>query len=501
MVGVLMHTKHLVLRHSFSGSKAATTVYGLIAGLLAAGATIWFVVRAGAGAGDLLALTLASWVVGWVLAPMMGSGDPGIRKEHLDRLPITHRRKAVALFAAALVGVGPTVMLVAAASLLVYAARLGAGAAAVAVPAVLLLVLLVVAVSNVVVVGIGSLMNTRRAAALMAVPWGVLICLTAQGWTLIAAFGGNAGGPLPAGFAHGLRVAPSGWPVAAVEAAGRGQWGAALAALAGMAAIVAMAVLVWARLLRRPQPAPVITPGTTQAWAPPTTVRAVMGKELRTWSRDLVRIHFLTFALVYAVTYALLPLAIGSTDYLPMTGVFGLALAAGCSAHLYSSDGTALWHTLLAPGNERADVRGRQLAWLVLVGPPAVVLTALGAVAHGEMTMVHWAAALLPVTLGAGVGLMLLISVYVPIRMTDPHRRGSNPGHDGGSLAGLVWLVLPVLAVAAAPAIVLVAVGPPWVGVAAGFAIGGLLAWGLGRLAYRRLGTHGPELLAKVGKA
>ncbi|WP_262287062.1 hypothetical protein [Micromonospora sp. MA102] len=89
--------------------------------------------------------------------------------------------------------------------------------------------------------------------------------------------------------------------------------------------------------------------------------------------------------------------------------------------YLYSSDGTALWQTLLAPGNERADVRGRQLAWMLVVGPPAVVLTALGAIAHGELTMVQWAAA--------------------------------------------------------------------------------LFAWGLGRLAYRRLGTHGPELLAKVGKA
>lgn len=501
MVGVLMHTKYLVLRHSFTGSKAGMAISGLAAGLFTASATMWYVLRAGAEAGDLLALALASWVVGWVLAPMMGSGDPGIRTEHLDRLPISHRRKAVALFAAALVGVGPAVMLVAAVSLVGYAARFGAGAAAVAVPAVLLLVLLVVALSNVAVVGIGSLTNTRRAAALMAVPWGVLICLTAQGWVLIAAFGGDAGGPLPAGFAHGLRVAPSGWPVAAVEAAGRGQWGVALATLAGLAAIVALAVLGWGHLLRRPQPTPVITSGTTREWAPATTVAAVMGKELRTWSRDLVRIHFLTFALVYAVTYTLLPLAIGSTDYLPMTGVFGLALAAGCSAHLYSSDGTALWQTLLAPGNERADVRGRQLAWLVLVGPPAVVLTAIGAIAHGGLTMVHWAMALLPVMLGAGVGLMLLISVYVPIRMTDPHQRGSNPGRDGGSLAGLVWLVLPVLAVAAAPVIALVAVGLPWVGVAAGFVIGALLAWGLGRLAYRRLGTHGPELLAKVGGA
>jgi ABC-2 type transport system permease protein len=197
---------------------------------------------------------------------------------------------------------------------------------------------------------------------------------------------------------------------------------------------------------------------------------------------------------------------IGSTDYLPMTGVFGLVLAAGCSAHLHSSDGTALWQTLMTPGIERADVRGRQLAWLLFVGPPAVALTVLGAIAHGEVLMVQWAAGLLPLTLGAGMGLMLLVSVYVPIRITDPHRRGSNPGQDGGAFAGLVWLVLPVIALAAAPVITLLAVGTAnddpllqWGGTPAGIAIGALLAWGLGRLAYRRLAAKGPELLTKVG--
>jgi ABC-2 type transport system permease protein len=506
MAGVLMRTKYLVLRHSFTGTKRAMMVSGLTAGLAAAGFTIWLVAGRGAAGGDLLALAFASWVLGWVLAPMMGGGDPGIRTEHLDHLPITHRRKAVALFGAALVGIGPAVMLVAAGALVAYAVSLGVAATIVAVLAVPLLVLMVVALSNVVVAGIGSLLNTRRSAALTAVPWGVLICLTAQGWTVIAAFGGDAGSVLPPGWAHGLRIAPSGWPVAAVEAAGRGQWGVALAALAGLAAVVALAVLAWGRLLRRPKAAPVITPGTSRAWAPETVVAAVVGKELRTWGRDLVRIHFLSFALVYALTYTILPIVIGSTDYLPMTGVFAVVLAAGCSAHLHSSDGTALWQTLLAPGVERADVRGRQLAWLLVVGPAAVLLTVLGAVAHGEMNMVRWAAALLPVTLGAGAGLMLFVSVYVPIRMTDPHRRGSNPGQDGGSLAALVWLVLPVVAVASAPVITLLVIGQAkndpllqWAGTPAGIAIGALLAWILGRMAYRRLAARGPELLAKVG--
>ena len=191
-----------------------------------------------------------------------------------------------------------------------------------------------------------------------------------------------------------------------------------------------------------------------------------------------------------------------------MTGVFAVVLAAGCSAHLHSSDGTALWQTLLAPGVERADVRGRQLAWLLVVGPPAVAADRARrdlptvTIEHGALG----GGAAAGRRSARGAGLMLFVSVYVPIRMTDPHRRGSNPGQDGGSLAGLVWLVLPVVAVASAPVITLLAIGQAendpllqWAGTPAGIAIGALLAWVLGRMAYRRLAARGPELLAKVG--
>ena len=65
----------------------------------------------------------------------------------------------------------------------------------------------------------------------------------------------------------------------------------------------------------------------------------------------------------------LLPLLIDVTDYLPMTGVFWCVLAVGCSAHLHSSDGTGAVADAALPGVERADIRGRQLAWLLVVGP------------------------------------------------------------------------------------------------------------------------------------
>lgn len=324
----------------------------------------------------------------------------------------------------------------------------------------------------------------------------------------MAAVAGGPGAALPAPVAAVLRAAPSGWPVVAVEAADRGDWGLVAATVAGLAAVAAAALTLWAVLLRRPVARAVVRGRRDGSWRPATALGAVVGKEVRTWSRDLVRIHFLAFCLVYAVTYALLPLLIDVTDYLPLTGVFAVALAVGSSAHLHSSDGTALWQTLMLPGSVRADIRGRQLAWLLVVTPPAVLLTVAGVAWHGEARLAAWATGLLPVVLGAGAGLLVLMSVRMPIRMADPHRRGSNPGSDGGGISGLVWLALLGLVVLTSPVLTLLVLGTVrdsapllWLATPAGAVLGGLLAWGLGRLAAGHLSRRGPELLAKLGTA
>ena len=155
---------------------------------------------------------------------------------------------------------------------------------------------------------------------------------------------------------------------------------------------------------------------------------------------------------------------------------------------------------------ERADVRGRQLVWLLSVAPLTVLLTAVGVAVNGRADIASWATGLLPVVLGAGAGLVVLVSTYVPIRITDPHRRGSNPGQDGGAIAGLVWLGIGSLVVLSAPVLVLLGLGQArhdqalmWTATPAGIALGVAVAWGFGRLAGRRLTRKGPELLAKIG--
>lgn len=509
MVGVLMATKYRILRNSFSGTAAATTTSGLVAGLTAAGVGIWLTVAAGDRAGQAVLLTFASWLVGWIVAPMMGGTDAGVRPEHLHHVPLRHRDRVAGLFGASLVGVGPLVSLVAGGALVGYALRHGAAAVVVSLVVVALFVMLLVAVSNVVVAAVGKVLDSRLSAALMAVPWGVLVCLSAQSWVVIAAIAGGTDVALPPSVSDTLRLAPSGWPVVAVEAAGRGDWLPVLGAVSGLAAVVAAALTVWSLLLRRPTtPAVVSGPRRVSVWRPASRLAAIVGKERRTWGRDVLRIHFLVFALAYALTYTLLPLLISVTSFLPMTGVFLVVLAVGCSAHLHSSDGTGLWQTLMAPDAARVDIRGRQLAWVLLVGPIATVLTAAGALWHGKADLLPWAAALLLFTLGAGAGLFILISVFMPMRMADPHLRGDNPGRDGGGIAGVIWVALLALAVLSAPVMTLLIAGTVrddgtlrWLAVPVGAGLGALIAWGFGRIAHRRLAGRGPELLAKLGAA
>ncbi|HEX5542585.1 MAG TPA: hypothetical protein VFX60_13675 [Micromonospora sp.] len=512
MAGVLIRMKLILLVRSFTGTKAATVGTGALLGLAGALGLLWLVSRDGVAAGDVLALGLTSWALGWLGGPLAGGGDAAIRREHFALLPIPTRRLVVGLLGAALVGVGPAVTLVAFAALVWYAAGLGPAAALVAVPAVLLLLILLAAVTNMLIGLLGAVVNSRLGAVLSALPWAALIGFSSQGWAL---FGVRVdrrllAEGLPDGVATTLRALPPGWPLAAVEAADRGDWPVVAVALAGLAVLAATALAAWAWLLDRPATSPVIRlrlrrPGG-HGVAATGAIAAVVGKELRTWSRDLVRLHYLAFAVVYGLVFVLLPLASGLAHFLPLGGVIIAVMIAACSAHLHSSDGTALWLTLMLPGSERADVRGRQVAWLLTVAPVAVLLTVVGVLVTGHGWAWPWTTALLPAVLGGGAGLIVLVSVYAPIRMPDPHRRGSNPGEDGGALSGLIWLMLGLMALAAAPALAVTvmgaragSVGLLWAGTPVGLATGALLFWGLGHLAHRRLAGRGPELLQQIG--
>ncbi|MFI7054841.1 hypothetical protein ACWDOR_27800 [Streptosporangium canum] len=503
MVVLLIKMKLAVLRHSMTGRRAGQMLTGALAGLaLAAG----LIMLAGGDHPvaslpfDLLGAGFALWTAGWLLGPaLFGGGDETLRPEHFSLLSFTPRRLAAGLAGAAFVGVAPAVTLVAFAALVVATVKAGLGAAAttVGVLAVPLQLVVCVLASRLVTAALGQVMRSKAGAALAALVSAAVLAALHSLWVLSPLVQAALRTGFPSSFTAWVQVLPSGWGLVAVRAAGQGRWLTAAAALAGLAVLSLACLYGWAALLkrrlttRRPSGRP--ARATSSGWATgPMT--AVAARELRTWSRDLLRFHYLCFALCYALVFCLLPLAIGAPVFLPWTGLVFTLWTAAISANLYGEDGTELWGKMMIPGAARHDIRGRQLAWLLITAPPTIALTLTMLALTGQYDLWPWLAALVPALLGGGAGVTVLVSVLRPVPMTDPHRRGGNLLENGTDFAQ-VLLVLVLTAATAAPAYFAVRLAPAWAGPAVGLISGAVFVWLLGRLAAARLESSAPELL------
>ncbi|WP_051864532.1 hypothetical protein [Streptosporangium roseum] len=503
MVVLLIKMKLAVLRHSMTGQRAGQMLTGALAGLaLAAG----LIMLAGGDHPvaslpfDLLGAGFALWTAGWLLGPaLFGGGDETLRPEHFSLLSFTPRRLAAGLAGAAFVGVAPAVTLVAFAALVVVTVKAGLGTAATAVGVLAVPLQLVVCVlaSRLVTAALGQVMRSKAGAALAALISAAILAALHSLWVLSPLVQAALRTGFPSSFTAWVQVLPSGWGLVAVRAAGQGRWLTTAAALAGLAVLSLACLYGWAVLLkrrlttRRPSGRPARVTSSGWATGPMTAVAA---RELRTWSRDLLRFHYLCFALCYALVFCLLPLAIGAAVFLPWTGLVFALWTAAISANLYGEDGTELWGKMMIPGAARHDIRGRQLAWLLITAPPTIALTLTMLALTGQYDLWPWLAALVPALLGGGAGVTVLVSVLRPVPMTDPHRRGGNLLENGTDFTQ-VLLVLVLTAATAAPAYFAVRLAPAWAGPAVGLISGAVSVWLLGHLAAARLESSAPELL------
>ncbi|MFB4266968.1 hypothetical protein [Nonomuraea sp. GTA35] len=473
-----------ILRHSAKGQQGGMMASAGSLGVLLAGGTI---VLAFLG-GDWLAAAYSVWMLGWIIGPVFsGGGDETLRPEFFSLLGLRPQRMAAGLLVAAFVGVAPAVSLLALAGLVAAGVREGVAGALVAVPAMVLQLAVFVLLSKVSVALMGLALGSRIGAIGAGVVNGVILAFLGQIWVFMAAFG--QGGQIP----EVVRYLPSGWGLLAVQ----GEY----LALAAMAVLVVLLLVAWAGLLtRRAGRSRPSTRGRRPMRAG-TPHGAVVAKELRSWTRDLVRNHQLAFAFTYGVAFAAVPLMLGIEEMLPLAGPLFIMMAAAMTANVYGTDGTAHWLTLMTPG--ASDVRGRQLAWLAAVGPVGLALAVIcTAVVDGPWPPVMAATFAL---LGGAAGLVPLVSVAGLIPGIDPKNRGGNPlrtSEDDGSATGMAYLMLFLVALAAAPAVAL-AVFFGWWGVPAGLLSGALCWWGFGLLAERRLTARGPELLhlMRTGRA
>ncbi|MFE3500893.1 hypothetical protein [Kitasatospora sp. NPDC059160] len=519
-VVVLTGMKLAVLRRSMSGPRAASLIAGgVCGGLVAVGTALLGLVdfpapEAGVGT---IALVLLVWTVGWAVGPTLTGGDPTLRLSYFALVPQPPRRLALGLLAASFVGVTPAVALVAFAVLVVFGAGLGPLPALVAVPAMLLQLLFVVVLAKLGVQGLGRVARSRLGWELSALLVGLVCGFLNTGWFGIAFFFKLLGGHWAPTIGTVVRVLPSGWSVVAVDAARRSDWVLVGACLGGLLALCGLLFAAWTALLARQ-----LVRGTAGGGRPAgrrrgrprllpdTPGAAVLGKELRLWARDPRRARFLRIALWTGLFTGLLPVLGGFPTVLPWTGVVTALYAGALGSSLYGLDAGALWLTLVAPGAERIDVRARQLAWLLLVGPAALLLTVAGTVAVPNGWAWPWLLAALPAVLGAGAGLVPLMSLLGPAPFPD--RPGGNPldgfsdeSGDQVRMQSLAVLLLQLFAALPATGVVLAGTllhSAPlrWGGTAVGLATGLLFAGWMGRAARRRLETRGPELLDVMRK-
>jgi len=519
MVNVMVRMKLSLLRHSMSGGRAALMIVGGGIGLsLAVGTILLGVLYSNDTSADLICIAFGFWMIGWIIGPMLVGGEGSLKTEYFTLLPIVQRRLAVGLLGASFISIGPIVSLVACFSLIIYAARFGFWAVIVAVPAMLLQLVIFMLMSKVVLGAIGETSKSRLGLEFGALIMGAVIAFLNVGWYLLPAVNLFVVKPSPA-ISIAARILPSGWAMVAIEAVIRSHYFLAIAVLCGLALLCGLLFIVWVRLLSVSTTnearinrysrnkslfltcASMLTPKTSK-------IGVVVLKELNTWMRDPQRGRLLRMGLWTGLFYGLFVSFGGITLLMPWIGIVLVMFSCVFSNNLYGFDGGALWMSITTPGSERIDVRGRQIAWLLIVAPVSIVISLI----FLYFTKLDWAwvwvLSLLPSLLGGGAGLILFLSVYKIVPVTDPHRRGrgtivSGDDMNAGKLFLTNLLLLALLFIATIPTLVILTLGTllhqnllKWTGVPVGLCTGLLIAWGLGKLAYSRLEAHGPDILS-----
>lgn len=498
--------------------------FGLIAGLVAAAAVVTVAGLARSGLLHPSWLTVAVSVVGsvWLWGPILLPGSPPVLDPQWFRtLPYPPRRIARAMAAGEPIGVGTVVTLVALSGLIVVAAPAGAVAVAVSVVAALAQLHFLLWLGRCATAGVTRLLRSPVGSWLAAGQMSVLLAVSFAGWVPIAAFvlpdlgeGGTAvvapsTGAVPAGLETALLGLPTGWGLAAVHAAASSAPTLAVALpIAGLVAGGFALREIWVRLtaytLRTP-PARMRSNVTARRAGRRVRGRrggpvgAVVDRELTTWFRDPHRRLGLGHAWLTPVLMVALIVPTAWSWAAPFVGVMAAVLCGMVAVNTYSLDGTALWQLLTVPGAIRADVHGRQLAWLALFGLPTV----LGTVALWLLTGSPLGAVALCMTFaatGTAAAAAPLLSALMPAPGRDARNRVST-ADAAGNPAGAQWtLFVAVVAVALVPAVGLRMAGlTGWTAhIAAGTAVGAAALLVLPRITRRHLARSGPALLSTM---
>ncbi|WP_052434328.1 hypothetical protein [Streptacidiphilus melanogenes] len=460
----------------------------------------------GAGA-DVVAVLTLGWLLGWIIGPLFAGDDSTLRMDYFKLLPVPADRLSWAMLGAAFADVSLVFSLVAFASVTAYGLRSGAAAGCVGAVATLLTLALAVVSSRAAVCLLGPRVSSRRGRDFGT----VVIALAITAFSLASSLVPLAAKILTEGRSPALsatvRVLPSGWGAVAVAAAARSDWAEAVLVLLALAALVVGITATLPALLRRRLTMSTRAGSRTRVRQasqsrpilPTTPFGAVVGKELRLYSRSMMRSVSLMIAFLVGVFVCVIPGLSGAKLMMPFAGLGFAAIAAACFTNLYGDDGTALWLMLTNPPTAAADVRGRQAAWALLVGPLSLVLTVVLTAVSGERWAWPWVLAGEPALVGGAAGL----TVWISALSVFPPAADGGPTPQRQLKVNLSLILIPLLTLApAALPPVLGTVGHSaalrWAGVPVGVVWGSVLWWGLGRLAERTLTSSGPEIFARL---
>ncbi|GCE29726.1 hypothetical protein KDA_52100 [Dictyobacter alpinus] len=529
MVGiVIIKMKLAILSHSFTGNRAIWLAIRALLGLMLAGATIWLAASSmneQNQAAGLVSLAFFCWMIGWLLDGLLRSGDESLQTHHFTLLPLSSWQVTLGLFGTVCIGVGPVVTLIAyTLPLIIIATKISLLAIIIALPVALLQWIGTLLLASIITEVLHAQAKSRLATEIAAILLGLLLALAFTWWTLFPLFESISrmisSGPAPL-LTRLFILLPSGWGLVAVNAAGAHTWPSALGILIGMTVWCGLLFFVWSRLLRRQTRALLGTrPSKSKAGSTregyqllATPLFAVISKELIMWRRDPWRARFLRMAFWVGLFSGTIPLIGGWTSFLPWMGAFMIIIIAIPAGNIYAFDGSALWLNLGIPGSERIDIRGRQLAWLLLVAPVTLLLTLTLTWWSQQDWAWPWVLAIVPALLGGTAGLLALVSVFLLVPLTEPWKRNQSPivtGPDNGQITLQMRLMLLLVIGLGLPPAVIVLAGTllhlpnmQWFGVLVGIGEGILFPWWSGRLAIQRLEERGSELLnvMRHGKA
>ncbi|CCQ14026.1 putative membrane protein [Rhodococcus sp. AW25M09] len=508
-------------RRQFTGGRAVVkTVFGLL-GLVFAVLACVLAARSDAsqvlvGGTASLGLTLAG--LSWVLFPVLsGISDDNIQPRHFQLLSVDPSRLARALLTSSAFGIVVPLTTIASACIPIYALSRSVTALPLALVAWPATLVFFVTLSRVVTLAMSQLLKSRRSRELALLVFSAVFGgLYFLQFPITQNFGRVLSGDVtwPLTLAHSI---PFSWGITGVDAALDGNWPLAIGAVLGLLLLDGALVWAWQRLVLRLFEGRVSTSsgasrkqtiaggrdGAT-GWRT-TRVGAVVTRELSLWRGDMRRRSQLLSVLIFAVLGGIGPLV---SDSIPFSAAWGawivIFMAMGAGSNSYGLDGSSMWHLVMIPQALPDDVRGRQIAWL-LVAAPFAILSTLVVRVFGDVGLdrLQIPIAVTISMLGVSAGLTAVTSVRGAYSVPEPTKAFSlnTRGSFTGNAFGLLMLGMVVLGLSVVPGLLLALLLPgafAYLSIPVAVAVGWFGMWWGARMAVGTLVRDSDRILNAV---